>query len=599
MRTTITTNATAATAATNDDDDVTTLSNRHSAGCTWTTTTNTTADATVVVETTTSSSQSPPPLHKGTTTTITTSTQNHDTTTTNDPANNQTTTPTLNHNHFNHKNKYTQQLLDNDTIERYSRQMFIIGVSGQEQLQQSSVLVIGAGGIGSTVLYYLAGAGIGHIDIMDHDIIEISNLHRQIIHSQPGMYKAISAQQALLRFNPHIRSRAICEKLSTENAVQYLQNYHVIVDATDNVISRYIINDACVLLHKPLVSGSAITTQGQLTVYNNHPPTVAKEDTSTGGCYRCMYPNIHNNGPSSNDNACQNCNDAGVLGPVPGLIGILQAMETIKLLTATASSSSSLDPSWTTLHHKLLMYDAMSCSFMTITKPKKNPDCIVCGHHPTIRTMEDTFHDLYHTATSCPPRTILIPPSQGNATIMNDGDSSDISCKDYYDNILVRNVPHVLLDVRVEKQYTMCSLSNSMNIPLDDIIQNDRTKEYIWTQYMSPTAGEQSLLPIYCICRRGIASRHAVRILQEIYHSFRNQEKSTTGMLEKEKNEKETHPSYPDPYQPQAPHPSKKKETTTTATTQESKHRAPTKIYNIVGGYVAWQEQVDSTFPKY
>ena len=164
------------------------------------------------------------------------------------------------------RNPHTQQRLDNDSIERYSRQMLILGVHGQQQLQRAAVLVIGAGGIGSTVLYYLAGAGIGTIDVMDHDIVEVSNLHRQIIHAQPGLHKAISAQQALLRFNPAVRCRAICEQLSTHNATQYIPNYDVIVDATDNATSRYIINDACVLWKKPLVSGSAITTQGQLTV---------------------------------------------------------------------------------------------------------------------------------------------------------------------------------------------------------------------------------------------------------------------------------------------------------------------------------------------
>ena len=484
---------------------------------------------------------------------------------------NEAKTLTTNEQHCMYQNQnqnQNQQVLSNDTIERYSRQMFILGVNGQQQLQKSSVLVIGAGGIGSTVLYYLAGAGIGTLDVMDHDRVEVSNLHRQIIHCQPGIHKAISAQQALLRFNPTINCHAICEQLSTLNAMQHISKYDVIVDATDNATSRYIINDACVLLKKPLISGSAITTQGQLTVYINRENI---DDSSC--CYRCMYPNLNNE--------CQSCNDAGVLGPVPGLIGILQALETIKLLATTASATaSSASSGHRTLHDKLFMYDAMSSSFMTITKPKKNPNCSICGPHPTITNMNDTFHDLHRTATTC---RMPMPHIKNHSY-------NDISCRDYHDNILCRNVPHVLLDVRVKIQYDICSLSNSVNIPLEDILQ-ETTKEYIWTELSNHTN-----LPIYCICRRGIASREAVRILHDAYLTA----KVIPVIVDDQHQNRNKHTTYTNHDDTVGSNIDDETSATAVMTTTESQHRSKQPdIYNIVGGYVAWQQHVDPTFPRY
>ena len=496
-------------------------------------------------------------------------TEQFDTTDTTTQLSNEAKTPTTNERHYTYQyQNQNQQVLSNDTIERYSRQMFILGVNGQQQLQKSSVLVIGAGGIGSTVLYYLAGAGIGTLDVMDHDRVEVSNLHRQIIHCQPGIHKAISAQQALLRFNPTINCHAICEQLSTLNAMQHISKYDVIVDATDNATSRYIINDACVLLKKPLISGSAITTQGQLTVYINRENI---DDSSC--CYRCMYPNLNNE--------CQSCNDAGVLGPVPGLIGILQALETIKLLATTATSTaSSASSGHRTLHDKLFMYDAMSSSFMTITKPKKNPNCSICGPHPTITNMNDTFHDLHRTATTC---RMPMPHIKNHSY-------NDISCRDYHDNILCRNVPHVLLDVRVKIQYDICSLSNSVNIPLEDILQ-ETTKEYIWTELSNHTN-----LPIYCICRRGIASREAVRILHDAYLTA----KVIPVIVDDQHQNRNKHTTYTNHNDTVGSKIDDETSATAVMTTTESQHRSKQPdIYNIVGGYVAWQQHVDPTFPRY
>jgi adenylyltransferase and sulfurtransferase len=207
-------------------------------------------------------------------------------------------------------------------IERYSRQLLVhggFGVQGQLSLQNSKVLIVGAGGIGSTVILYLAACGVGQLSIVDFDQVEISNLHRQVIHTtnHVGKNKAESARCAVYQLNPTINCATVEEPLTESNALTLVSAHDCIVDASDNPQTRYLINDACVLSGKPLVSGSAMGMEGQLTVYNYQG----------GPCYRCLYPK-----PNATEGA-KSCADNGVLGPVPGLIGILQAIETIKILT--------------------------------------------------------------------------------------------------------------------------------------------------------------------------------------------------------------------------------------------------------------------------
>lgn len=215
-----------------------------------------------------------------------------------------------------------QDELTPEQIERYSRQLLIsggFGVQGQLKLLQSRVLVIGAGGIGSAVLLYLAASGIGRMTIVDFDEVDISNLHRQVIHKSydVGMNKAESARNAVLALNPSIQCNIIRMPVTSSNALELVMEHDCVVDASDNPQTRYLINDACVIGNKPLVSGSAIGTEGQLTVYNY----------KRGPCYRCLYPKPNATAGS------KSCSDNGVLGPVPGIIGIMQAMETLKIIT--------------------------------------------------------------------------------------------------------------------------------------------------------------------------------------------------------------------------------------------------------------------------
>ncbi len=243
------------------------------------------------------------------------------------------------------------QTLRPDQISRYSRQLLLnngFGVEGQKKLLSTSVLVIGAGGIGSTAIFYLAAAGVGHITIVDYDCVEMSNLHRQIIHKdenastsyvQVGMNKALSAKQAVMALNPTISCTALAVMIDGSNALELVSRHNIIIDACDNPRTRYLLNDACILAGRTLVSGSAMGTEGQLTVYNYQPTREpATENGSdldktsgnknpSSACYRCLYPNpVPAEGSKS-------CSDNGVLGPVPGIIGVLQAMEALKLLT--------------------------------------------------------------------------------------------------------------------------------------------------------------------------------------------------------------------------------------------------------------------------
>jgi len=361
------------------------------------------------------------------------------------------------------------ETLSKDHIERYSRQLLLadgFGVEGQLKLLNSSVIIVGAGGIGSTLSLYLAAAGVGRLAIVDGDTIESSNLHRQVIHKEHlvGTLKAESARNAVLDLNPTIVCEAICETLTHANAMQLFREYDCVVDASDNPKTRYLINDACVLLNKTLVSGSAVGTEGQLSVYNYQD----------GPCYRCLYPEAVTIG-------CNSCSDAGVLGPVPGLIGILQSMETIKVLTGVGQVMSD----------RFLMYDSLRCGFHNMKKPKKSPSCPVCSPNAKIRSMEDSKEDLLHSRGPVGGACVLPPPADLPEGV-------EISCEDYVQ--LRESMDHLLLDVRVTRQFDMCTLEGAVNIPvsqLKDRIQDVKDKN----------------LPIYCLCRRGIASAKAARIL--------------------------------------------------------------------------------------
>uniref|UniRef100_A0A8W7PPE1 THIF-type NAD/FAD binding fold domain-containing protein n=1 Tax=Anopheles coluzzii TaxID=1518534 RepID=A0A8W7PPE1_ANOCL len=249
--------------------------------------------------------------------------------------------------------------LNNDEIARYSRQIILseIGVQGQLKLKKASVLVVGAGGLGCPAALYLAGAGIGRIGVLDYDEVELTNLHRQLLHTEAtvGLTKVTSVQSYLEQLNSQIEIETHHAQLTSENALALLEPYDVVVDATDNVATRYLLNDACVLLRKPLVSGSALQLEGQLTVYNYRG----------GPCYRCLFPT-----PPPPESVT-NCGDGGVLGAITGVIGALQALETIKIILSNEG----------VLAGRLLLFDGQQSAFRNLKLRPKKPTCALAVRH--------------------------------------------------------------------------------------------------------------------------------------------------------------------------------------------------------------------------
>lgn len=246
-------------------------------------------------------------------------------------------------------------LNNNDSI-RYHRQMILrdIGIEGQVKLKSAKVCVCGAGGLGSPILYYLAAAGVGTLGIVDYDVVKLSNLNRQILHSSEDLetLKTISAKEKLSRLNPNIEIIEHSVELNLENIDEIFNKYDVIVDAVDTIKVRYLITDTCYKLKKPLVEGAVVGFSGILT-------TIIPDQTP---CYRCLYPN------NNEGHEFPTCNEIGILGAVTGVIGSLQALEVIKLITGTGKL----------MLGRLLTFDGLDCEFEEIPI-NKNEDCILCG----------------------------------------------------------------------------------------------------------------------------------------------------------------------------------------------------------------------------
>ncbi len=256
--------------------------------------------------------------------------------------------------------------LTNEEILRYSRHLIMpeVALSGQKRLKAASVLLIGTGGLGSPLALYLAAAGVGKIGLVDYDVVDATNLHRQVIHGESslGVLKVESARKRMLDLNPDIEVVTYNEPFTSENALRIAADYDVLVDGTDNFPTRYLVNDVCVLLDKPNVYGSIFRFEGQASVF------YAKE----GPCYRCLFPEPPPPG------LVPSCAEGGVLGILPGTIGTIQATETIKLILGVGSS----------LVGRLLLYDALAMTFEEV-KLRKNPRCVICGPNPTVTGLID------------------------------------------------------------------------------------------------------------------------------------------------------------------------------------------------------------------
>ena len=324
--------------------------------------------------------------------------------------------------------------LTNDEVKRYSRHLIMpeVGVDGQRKLKAAKVLCIGAGGLGSPAALYLAAAGVGRLGIVDFDAVDVSNLQRQVLHSTAdiGRPKLTSAKEKLHALNPEIQIDTFETALTSENALRLFEPYDVILDGTDNFPTRYLVNDACVLLGKPNAYGSIFRFEGQASVFA----------TKDGPCYRCLYPEPPPPG------LVPSCAEGGVLGVLPGLIGVIQATEAIKLILGVGEP----------LIGRFLIYDALRMRFREL-KLKKDPDCPVCGTHPTVTKLID-----YEQFCGVMPAAPEQPAVSQNA---NPLEITAVELKqrlDHGDKLRI-------VDVREPNEYQINRIPGSELIPLGDI----------------------------------------------------------------------------------------------------------------------------------
>ncbi len=353
-----------------------------------------------------------------------------------------------------------------EEYQRYGRHIVIpeVGIEGQRKLKSARVLVIGTGGLGSPASLYLAAAGVGTIGLIDFDVIDLSNLHRQILYTENdiGRSKVQTAKKRLLNANPNTIIKTYEESLTSANALDIFKDYDVIVDGTDNFPTRYLTNDACVILGKPNVYASIFRFEGQTTVF----------DAKRGPCYRCLYPRPPPPG------LVPSCAEGGVLGVLPGVIGLIQATETIKLILGKGDS----------LIGRLLVYEALSMTFEEL-KIKKNLKCPVCGPNPEITHLID-YDEFCGIRKQVEPLSVM--PRE-------------------LDDEMKQGKRIVLLDVREPYEYDIVHLENSKLIPLGEL--SNRVSEL------------NSADDIVAYCHSGARSAMATDFLRSMgYKKVRNLE---------------------------------------------------------------------------
>ena len=321
--------------------------------------------------------------------------------------------------------------LSKEEILRYSRHLIMpeVGMEGQLKLKKASVLLVGAGGLGAPLGMYLAAAGIGRIGLVDFDVVDFTNLQRQVIHGTKdvGRKKLDSAFETMSDINPFVQLDRHETALTSENAMEIFRDYDIIVDGTDNFPTRYLVNDACVLMGKPNVYGSIFRFEGQATVFA-YPG---------GPCYRCLYPEPPPPG------LVPSCAEGGVLGILPGIIGLVQATETVKLILGIGQ----------TLVGRLMLYDALGMKFREM-KLRRDPECPVCGDNPTVKALIDYVEFCG------------VPHAEGPAeavVVASDIDPVEVKAKQD------RGDKFTLLDVREPHEFQICRIPGSILIPLGEL----------------------------------------------------------------------------------------------------------------------------------
>jgi molybdopterin/thiamine biosynthesis adenylyltransferase/rhodanese-related sulfurtransferase len=349
--------------------------------------------------------------------------------------------------------------------ERYSRHILLpeIGMEGQEKLLQAKVLIVGAGGLGCPVALYLAAAGVGCIGIIDFDKVDATNLQRQILYTTAdiGQSKVQVAKQRIQSLNPDIQVDTFQDALGNGNALQLFSQYNLVIDGTDNFATRYLVNDACVLTQTPNVYGSIYRFEGQVTLFA----------TQDGPCYRCLFPEPPKPGE------VPNCAEGGVLGVLPGIIGIAQATEAIKWITGQGTS----------LQNRLLIYDAMEMAWKEL-RIKPDPNCPICGTNPTLTQLSD-YQAFCGTPLPTQPTTMSdeiqqLPATEAHAMLTSDN-------------------PPFLLDVRLPDEIRVAKIEGAHNIPLQEIAARHEELEHLKGK------------PIILHCHKGMRSLRAASFLAE------------------------------------------------------------------------------------
>ncbi|KAG5475925.1 hypothetical protein CUR178_03639 [Leishmania enriettii] len=396
-------------------------------------------------------------------------------------------------------------ILTKDDVERFGRQMLVeeIGAAHMGKIRNTHVMCVGAGGLGSTILLYLAAAGVGRLTIVDYDDVELSNLHRQVVHTTAaiGRPKALSAKESCLHLFPAARVDAVVEALSPDNAERLIATCDIVVDGTDNVAARYLINDAAMRCSKPLVSGSAMGWDGQLSVYGHQG----------GPCYRCLFPQ-----PPPPE-MVGSCNESGVMGPVPGMIGCLQALEVLKVATGVGEALSG----------RMFLFNGLRFSSRVVKLRGRQPYCAACSP----AALADAT-PLSALAALARPEYIASPC----AAIPVSSPFVISCCASEYAAATAAAQHHVTLDVRVPLQYDMAHLAHSINVPyqslqqwkgagtlllhladmLDKAVPSEPGTQGCMRNAPGAAASHgdaESKVVVYVLCRRGIDSRRSAAVI--------------------------------------------------------------------------------------
>ena len=353
--------------------------------------------------------------------------------------------------------------LSNDEIKRYSRHLILpeVGLAGQKKIKSTSVLCIGAGGLGSPIAMYLAAAGIGKMGLLDFDTVDFSNLQRQILHTTAdvGRPKSESARETILALNPNVEVVVHNTRITAENAMEIIAQYDIVVDGTDNFPTRYLTNDACVLLKKPNVYGSIFRFEGQASVFAPH---------LGGPCYRCLYPEPPPPG------MVPSCAEGGVLGVLPGIIGCIQTTEILKLALGRGTS----------LVGRLLLFNALDMKFREL-KLRRDPQCPICGDHPTIKELID--YEMF----------CGIVPESANPSANPD----EVGVEEMKKALDDPSLHIAVVDVRDPDEYEIAHVKGTKLIPLGSL--GERFTELDPNQQ------------IYLHCKSGMRSMKALNLLRD------------------------------------------------------------------------------------